>query len=138
MTRRNSDDQGSAVVELVVLTPVLLALVMLLTGFGRVVDAHQQVEDAARSAASTAALMSSPNGAAWAANIAAAVSSADAGHQCESPRVVTDTAHFGPGGFVEVSISCSVPLTDLGFFSSTTVSASVTAPIDPYRQLETS
>ena len=53
-------------------------------------------------------------------------------------RVLTDVSHFYPGGYVTVTVVCQVPLADLavpGLPGSTTVRASSTAPIDPYRSV---
>ncbi len=135
MNRPRDDSTGSAAVEVVVLAPVVLGVVLLLCAFGRLAEAHQQTDDAARAAASTAALMSSPSGAAWAAGITTAVSTEGSNRQCLSPRVETDTSHFVPGGSVTVTIYCSVSFGDLGLFGSQQVQVSASAPIDPYRQV---
>ena len=47
-------------------------------------------------------------------------------------------SHFYPGGYVTVTVACQVDLSGVsipGIPSSTTVTASATAPIDPYRAI---
>jgi hypothetical protein len=59
-------------------------------------------------------------------------------HICAHPLISTDVSHFYPGGYVTVSVACQVSLSDLsapGIPGSTTIRASTTAPIDPYRSV---
>ena len=57
MTRgRSRDERGSLTVELVVVTPVLIAMALTVIVFGRVSEAHQQVIEASRAAAEAAAV----------------------------------------------------------------------------------
>ena len=57
---RRWGEEGSATVELVLLTPALVLLALVAFAFGRVVDARILIEDAAHSAARAASLTTSP------------------------------------------------------------------------------
>jgi Flp pilus assembly protein TadG len=132
-------ETGSLTVELVVLTPVLFLLGVTCLAFGRVSEARQQVVEAARAAAETAAVLPSPESAQTGATQAALASVSDRGLTCTRAQVVTDVSHFLPGGYVTVTVACQVALADLavpGFPGSTTVEATSTAPIDPYRSVQ--
>jgi hypothetical protein len=131
-------DRGSITVELVVLTPVLLVVALASLVFGRVVEARQQVIEAARAAAESAAVLPSVGTAEWVGSINAAVNLIGRTHTCAHASITVDTSHFTPGGYVTAHISCLVLLSDVGFPGlpgSTTVSASATAPLDPYRSV---
>jgi hypothetical protein len=46
--------------------------------------------------------------------------------------------HFYPGGYVQVTVTCQVDLSDVGIPGmpgTTTISSSSIAPIDPYRSI---
>jgi Flp pilus assembly protein TadG len=135
---RRRDQEGSLTVELVVLTPVLLFLALVIVAFGRESGARQQVTEAARAGAESAAVL--PSAASAQAGAAAAAVTGLVGHpdMCAHVSVDTDLLHFFPGGFVTVTVSCTVDLSDLtlpGISGETTVSATATAPIDPYRSV---
>ncbi len=132
------DEKGSLTVELVVLTPVLLLVVLVVVAFGRVAEARQQVVEAARAGAEVASVQTDGSGAEAKAQIDAAVGTSDHALTCAGRTVTTDVSHFYPGGYVTVTVACRVPLADLsvpGIPGSTTVHASSTAPIDPYRSV---
>jgi hypothetical protein len=124
---------------LVALTPVLLLLGAMALAFGRVGEARQQVVESSRAGAQVAAV-AADGAAAQASASAAAVSGSPAwGRFCPTPKVTTDISHFYPGGYVTVTVVCRVSLSDLavpGIPGSTTVQASSTAPIDPYRSVQ--
>jgi Flp pilus assembly protein TadG len=137
--RDSPSDEGSLTVELVALTPVLFFLALTLVVFGRVTEAHQQVVESSRAAAQIAAVLPSAAAAESAATGAVSTGDLDRGHYCPSPTVTTDVSHFFPGGYVTVTVVCRVNLSDLsvpGMPGSTTVRASSTAPIDPYRSVQ--
>lgn len=134
------DEEGSLTVELVILIPVLLLLAITSLVFGRVSEARQQVVEAARAAAESAAVQPSPQSAESGAADAAMASVTDRGPTCAQAEVITDVNHFVPGGYVTVTVECQVALSDLavpGLPGSTTVQATSTAPIDPYRSVLT-
>jgi Flp pilus assembly protein TadG len=127
---RTRGELGSLTVELVVLTPVLFALGLAALAFGRVSEARQQVVEASRAGAEAAAVLPNTGSAQWGAAATAAVGI--------HSQIDTDTSHFYPGGYVTVTVACQVDLSGVsipGIPSSTTVTASATAPIDPYRAI---
>lgn len=131
-------DEGSLVVELVVLTPVLFLLVLAAVAFGRIADARQLVTESARAGAQAAAVMPDASSAS-----AAAVENATQGDSgrhspCSRLSVTPDVSHFQPGGSVTVTVVCTVDLADLSFPGmpgTTTISASTVAPVDPYQSV---
>jgi Flp pilus assembly protein TadG len=136
---RPSNDDGSLTVELVALTPVLLGLALIVLAFGRVTEARQQVVEAARAGAESAAVLPTPAAAQAGAAEAAVVGIDGRGQTCVHAQVVTDLSHFQPGGYVSVTVTCEVGLADLsipGIPGSMTVRATSTAPIDPYRSVQ--
>jgi quinol-cytochrome oxidoreductase complex cytochrome b subunit len=125
-------------VELVVLTPVLFVVLLTTLFFGRVVEARQQVVEAARAGAESAAVLPTVGTAQWVGSIDSVVELIGRSHTCAHATVTMDTSHFVPGGYVTAHVSCLVLLADVGFPGlpgSTTVSASATAPLDPYRSV---
>lgn len=129
---------GSLVVELVVLTPVLFVLALCALIFGRVTDAQQQVAASARAGAQAAAVMTTPGQAQWAGAANAVIGGYGRVLTCAAFSVETDVGNFRPGGTVTVTVSCKVGLSDLAFPGipgSTTITASMTAPVDPYRSV---
>jgi Flp pilus assembly protein TadG len=134
--RARLGEQGSLTVELVILTPVLLLAVLMVVASGRVAEAHQQVVEGARAGADVASVQRDGSGARIAAEVDATVGTSDHARTCGNRTVATDISHFYPGGYVTVTVSCRVPLSDLAFPGlpgSTVVQATSTAPIDPYR-----
>lgn len=135
---RRPDDRGSLSVELVVVTPVLVLVALIMVVFGRVAEARQQVVEAARAGAEAASVLPTATSAVNGSDVEAAVGIAGGGRTCAEHRVETDVRHFFPGGSVTVTVVCEVPLSDVavpGMPGSTTVRASSTAPIDPYRSV---
>jgi hypothetical protein len=131
-------DAGSLTVELVVLTPLLMIVILVTLVFGRVTEARQQVVEAARAGAEAAAVLPTVGTAQWVGSINAVINLLGRTHTCVDPLVTMDTSHFYPGGYVTAHVSCLVVLADIGFPGlpgSTTVSASATAPLDPYRSV---
>jgi Flp pilus assembly protein TadG len=131
-------DDGSSTLELVFITPFLLAFVLLVVGFGRLTHGRQEVQHAAAAAARAASLANTPGQAQTAAQQEATADLAQAGISCEptSPPTV-DTSQFYAGGQVKVTISCITNLSDLtvvGFPGHKTLTASATAPLEQYRQ----
>jgi hypothetical protein len=135
---RTRDESGSLTVELVVLTPVLFVVVLVSLVFGRVTEARQQVVEAARAGAEAAAVLPTVGTAQWVGSINAVINLLGRSHTCAHPAIEVDTSHFVPGGYVTARVSCLVLLSDIGIPGlpgSTTVSASATAPLDPYRSV---
>lgn len=127
--------RGSAALELVLLTPVLLAMIDLAVLGGRLTDAQSQVDGAANAASRAASIDRSPGPAISAASTTAMTTLAQQHVTCLSPAVQVDTSAFHPGGWVAVTVSCSTSLNDLGWLpvpaTKTLTSRSVSA-IDVY------
>ncbi|GAA2031270.1 TadE/TadG family type IV pilus assembly protein [Pseudokineococcus marinus] len=131
--RRHAADRGSMSVEVVVVAPLLLLLVVLVLAMGRVALLQGDVDAAARDAARAASVERTPGAAAAAAQAALdAVASPD--QEC-APAALGGT--FAPGGQVEVTVSCTVPmrtLTGLGLGPSITLDATGAAPLETFRR----
>lgn len=139
MTRLTpSEDDGSLLVELAVLAPVLFVLALFIVALGRVSEARQEVVEAARAGAQSAAVLPNSASAAQGAADSAVVGIFNGAETCNQPEITTDVSHFVPGGYVAVTVVCQVSLSDLGvpgLPGSTVIRASAIAPIDPYRSI---
>lgn len=127
---------GSATVELVVLTPVVVVFLLFVVAFGRLQLVRSQVSGAARAAAEAAAVAPDARAAQEAAVSAAGSALGGGGRACHHVAVGADMAGFGPGGSVNVTVRCTVSFAGLdvpGLPGSTTVTRSVTAPVDIFR-----
>lgn len=109
---RVSGERGSASVELVLLTPLLVTLILFAVLLGRLGTARLQVDSAARQAARSASLART----APAAQARATAADALAGQHitCATLTVDVDLDAFAPGGMVTVRVSCVVSLAQLG------------------------
>ncbi|WP_062204457.1 TadE family protein [Streptomyces sp. NBRC 109706] len=128
-------DDGSASLELVLLTPVLILLTMLVVGLGRVADVRIRVEDAAHHAARAASLAYDTERAQHAAHQAAGAALAG----CAQHFVNLDHDGLLPGSTVTATVSCRSDLTDLvgtGLPGALTLTATSTSPVDTYRSTE--
>lgn len=128
---------GFTTLELVVITPFLLAFVLLIVGYGRVTHGRALVEQTAAAAARAATLTGTPSQAVTAATEEASRDLAQAGLSCQSMHSSVDTTQFGPGGQVTVRIRCVTDLSNLtvvGFPGHKTLTASATSPLGEYRQ----
>jgi len=131
-------DDGSLVVELVVLTPVLFLLALAVVAFGRIADARQLVVESSRAGAQAAAVMPDAADASAAALQNATEGGSGRRDPCSRLSVSTDVSRFQPGGSVVVKVVCTVDLADLSFPGvpgTTTLSASTVAPVDPYQSV---
>lgn len=132
--RRRPDERGGASVELVVLTPALIAFVLFVVAGGRLVSARGDLDGAARQAARSASLAGNPGSAEVLADDAARSALTERGLDCRALRVDVDVTRFAPGGTVAVTLTCAVGLSDLGLPGlpgADTLQARAVAPIDP-------
>lgn len=143
MSRRSPEDgeRGSIPLELAILAPALLLIISVVVFGGRLALAHQAVEAAAASAAREASIARTASAASSSARATAADALAQEGLRCSSTTVSIDTSAFnspvGTPGSVSATITCVVPLGDLvlpGFPGSRTVTATVSSPLDTYRE----
>jgi Flp pilus assembly protein TadG len=139
MRRWQRGEVGDASLELILLTPVLLALIGLVIAAGRTSVAQGSVDAAARDAARQASIARSPAAALAAAQLSAQAALSQDGLDC-TPVVYVATAGFGsPLGQpaqVSATVTCTVPLADLivpGLPGSEMLRSTFTSPLDPYR-----
>jgi Flp pilus assembly protein TadG len=133
---RERREEGQALAELVIVAPVLLLVILLLVGIGRIESAQGDVESAARAGVQAAVVQADPNGAQAQATAAVTSTLAGAGLTCPSPQISTDTSNFVAGGWVSVTVTCVTSLADVsvpGVPGSKILTATSFAHIDPYR-----
>lgn len=119
--------------------PVTIIMAVFLLGTWQLSLARLDVHTAAAAAARAASLQPSPTLAATAADDTAQATLADAGRACATLAVDVDTSAFGPGGHVEVTITCQVTTGDLiglGAPGTVPTSAAARAPIERFVELE--
>jgi len=129
-------DDGSAAVELVLITPLLVLVWLLIVAGGRMVQARIEVDSAARQAARAASIAGDPATAASDASAAAQAALASQHLTCGNLAVTADTSDFIPGGQVTVQVSCTVSLSGLSLLhlpGAETLSSHFASPIDVYR-----
>ena len=134
--RRYRRDRGSAATELVLLTPALVAMLLLVVMGGRYAQARADVDAAARDAARAGSIARGPDSAAADGEDAARARLHEGDVTCRTLNVVLDTAEFRAGGSVTATVSCTVDLGDLtglALPTSRTFTASFTEPVDVYR-----
>jgi Flp pilus assembly protein TadG len=137
--RASRPDDGFAALELAILAPVLIAMLLLVVGLGRVSQGRQTINQAGAAGARAAALTSTPGQAVRQAQQAAADTLVQAGVSCGQLGVEVDTSAFGPGGYVQVSVRCTSDLSGLaiaGLPGSVTLTATSRSPLETLRQLE--
>lgn len=130
-------DAGSATLELVLLTPLILVLLLLVVLGGRYAQARGDVDAAARDAARAGSIAREPDAAKSAAADAARARLTEGGVTCRVLDVAVDTSDFRPGGTVGAKVTCTIDLSDLTGLAvptSRTISATFTEPIDTYRR----
>lgn len=130
------DERGSASIELVLLTPVLLVLLLLVVAGGRLADARGAVDAAARDAARAGTIARSPGDARRDALTAAEARLREGSVGCRNLSVDVDTSDFHAGGSVAVSVTCSVDLGDLTLLrvpGTRDISTHAVEPVDTFR-----
>jgi Flp pilus assembly protein TadG len=124
--------------ELVILAPALILALLLVIAAGRLAQAHQAVEAAARDAARQASIARDPATARTNALSSAQAALTREGLTCPA-QVSVDTSGFarpvGQPATVTADVSCTVNLTDVAAagIASTTIKGHFTSPIDPFR-----
>lgn len=133
---RPISERGSAAVEMVLLTPMLLVMLVFVVFLGRLGQARNDVDRSAREAARAASLARDPEEA-QAAGLDAAHATLEPGAvSCRRMAVTVESSGFGAGGAVSAVVACTVDLADvagLGVPGTTTLSASFREPLDVYR-----
>lgn len=134
--RRPRTERGSASVELVLLTPVLVGMLCLVAAFGRVQNAHADIDAAARDAARAASIERTPMAARLAGERAAVAGLNAEGYRCDPLVVAVDTAGFAAGATVNVTAACTLRLsevTGMGIPAAATLTARFSEPVDRFR-----
>jgi Flp pilus assembly protein TadG len=134
--RADDTQQGSASVELVLLTPVIVLLLFLVVLGGRFVQARADIDAAARDAARAGSIARNADSARADGEAAARARIDEGGVTCRTLNVALDVTAFRAGGSVTATVSCSVDLGDLAGLrlpSSRILSATFTEPVDAYR-----
>ncbi len=140
MNSRWRDERGSATVEAVIGVPVFVLLILLAIMGGRVALAKQAVDAATADAARVASLSRDATKAKSDAIDVAEASLANQGITCLDTTITVDTAALrgpaGTPGVVTATVSCTLRLADLGLpgTASRTITATVTSPVDTFRQ----
>jgi hypothetical protein len=135
---RGGTEDGSASTELVLLTPLLVAI---LGGFffaGRLVLARQDVDDAARTALQAAVVMPDGQGASRLAELTTLTVLGPDHGLCSRVSTTTDTSDFVAGGRVSVRVTCVVLFSSLAFAGVpgvVSIAATRGGVLEPYREV---
>lgn len=139
VTRTNQ--RGAVAVETVLIVPVVLLVLGVMVAGWRIWDARSQVQSSADAAARAASIVRSAATARQHAHLVAASNLRTGNVECQQPGVAVNTSGFsvpvGQPAQVEVTISCTVPLSDLlvpGLPGALQVTKSATAPLDRHKQ----
>ncbi|MFQ3556213.1 TadE/TadG family type IV pilus assembly protein [Streptomyces gramineus] len=126
-------DGGLSTVEVVILAPVMILFILVLVAFGQLVDGRGAVDGAARDAARAGSIQKDHGTAMSEARKAA---DADLADVCSGPVSVVQTSQgFEPDSIFTVEVSCQVRgLAMLGLDIPTTLTASFSSPLDPFRR----
>ena len=136
--RHVCSESGSATVELTLLTPMLVALLLLIVALGRFAGARADVDDAARDAARAASLARTRDQAQTTAQQAAAATLQVGGVTCRRLAVEVDLSDFRPGGNVAANVACVVDLADVGLIKlpgTKTLAGRSVSVIDTFREM---
>ncbi|MFE2063200.1 TadE/TadG family type IV pilus assembly protein [Streptomyces sp. NPDC059467] len=130
---RTLDDRGLSTVEVVILAPVMILFILVLVAFGQLVDGRGAIDGAARDAARAGSIQKDH---ATAMSEAQKAADADLSDVCSGPVSVVQTSEgFAPDTIFTVEVSCEVRgLAMLGLDIPTTLSASFSSPLDPFRR----
>jgi Flp pilus assembly protein TadG len=132
--RRN--ERGAMAIEAVLLTPVLVAAIIMIAAGSRYVDARSQTNHAAYAAARAASLTTNQEAAVQAGRKAAEHSMAERGRACADLKVDIDAGDFNPGGTVRATVACTADLSDLvgiGLPGSKTFTFTAVVPLEQHR-----
>ena len=135
---RLGGERGSAAVEMVLITPLLLVLLLFMVQLGRFAVARTDLDGAARDAARAASLERSLPNAEAAARSAAEATLASRDVTCRALDVSLG-ADFSAGGWVAAEVSCTVDLTELSLLAvpgTKSMTSRFVSPLETYRGLE--
>ena len=106
-------ERGSMAVELALLTIPLVVLLLFVVALGRVSEARNAVDEAARDAAREASIARTPEQAQQQATQRALDDLDGDRISCRAPAVSVNTADLRPGGDVAATVVCTVSFGDL-------------------------
>jgi Flp pilus assembly protein TadG len=129
MAVRARTDRGSAPIEIVLLSPLLVLMVMLAVVGGTAASVRIEADRAAADAARAASLQRTS---ATATAEAERVAVAGLSEHCQSPSIDID-ADLTPGGTVTVTVHCTVDTTGMPAFGTQTITATAHSPVDAWR-----
>ena len=134
-------ERGSATIEAVIGVPAFLLFVLLIIAAGRIAIARQAVEASAAEAARSASISRTQSQAEADGASGATASLRNQGVRCTVQRVDVDTSGFavpvGTPATVTATVTCITDLSDLsipGLPGSRTITATMSSPIDTYRE----
>ncbi|MGY6024972.1 TadE/TadG family type IV pilus assembly protein [Streptomyces spinosirectus] len=133
LPRSTDGDRGLSTIEVVILAPVMILFILVLVAFGQLVDGRGALDGAARDAARAGSIQKDH---ATAISEAKKAAQADLSDVCSGPvSVVQTSAGFAPDSIFSVEVSCQVRgLAMLGLDVPTTLKASFSSPLDPFRR----
>ncbi|WJY53540.1 TadE/TadG family type IV pilus assembly protein [Streptomyces chengbuensis] len=134
--RSTAADQGSAAVELVLATPLVVLVLLTVVALGRLTDARLIVADAAHQAARAASLARTDTDAQADAQHIANTTLTDAHSTCTHPYVTIDTDGLTPGSSTAATVTCTADLGDLthlGMPGTVTITGTAHSPVDRFR-----
>jgi Flp pilus assembly protein TadG len=132
------DERGYTSVELLAMTTVLVGMITVVVGGGRIVDSNSQVDDAAYASARAASLETNFEAAQVVGRNAAEDSLADRGKACTQLDVSFAGTDFRASGQVTVRVTCHANLSDVvgfGLPGAKNFSSTAVVPIEQYRRL---
>lgn len=129
-------DRGALAIQAAVMVPLLSIIVLTMLFAGRLVDTNLGVQQAAHEAARAASLTTNPVAAAAAAQQSAQQYLGNETMGCAVLNVATNTTQFQPGGYVEVTVTCTTDLSDMAVLAvpgTKTFSATALEVVDTFR-----
>lgn len=131
--RDKARDRGLSTIEVVILAPVMILFILVLVAFGQLVDGRGALDGSARDAARAGSIQKDHATAMAEARKAAEADLADV---CSGPVTVNQTSQgFEPDTIFTVEVSCEVRgLAMIGLDVPTTLTASFSSPLDPFRR----
>lgn len=138
MNLRVRHERGSMSLEMVLLTPALVACIVMIAAGARYVDARGQTSSAAFAAARAASLTGNQEAAVAEGREAASRSLDDRGQACAHLTVRIDAGEFHPGGQLQATVTCVADLSDLtglGLPGHTSFTSTAVVPIEEHRVL---
>lgn len=129
-------DRGSAAVELVLVTPLLVLVLLIVVALGMLVDARLVVADAAHQAARAATLARTDDDARTQAQRAVSTALREAGATCIQPSVRLATGGLRPSATVTARVSCTADLgglTHIGMPGHVPLTSTAFSVVDSFR-----